>query len=111
MKEVNIAIIFSIFKITMSFNVFVAMEAPFHMKLFEIWLWRTLEASCISRHPFIEIFKLTNITRVQVLGLVEDEQTFSTLSFRISKLKNVLNGHTYTLLLFPKFLFFECLSM
>jgi hypothetical protein len=34
MKEVNIAIIFATFKITMSFNVFVAMEAPFHIKLF-----------------------------------------------------------------------------
>ncbi len=50
MKEVNIAVIFAIFKITMSFNVFVAMDAPFHMKLFEIWLWRTLEAFHISRH-------------------------------------------------------------
>jgi hypothetical protein len=82
MKEVNIAIIFAIFKISMNFNVFVTMEAPFHMKLFEIWLWRTLEASRISRHPFIEIFKLTNITRVQVLGLMEDEQTFFTLSLK-----------------------------
>ncbi len=38
MNEINIVVIFVIFKITMSFNVFVAMEAPFHMKLFEIWL-------------------------------------------------------------------------
>jgi hypothetical protein len=57
----------------MNFNVFVTMEAPFHMKLSEIWLWCTLEASCISRHPFIENFKLPNITRVQVLGLMDDE--------------------------------------
>jgi hypothetical protein len=36
LKEVNIDVIFSIFKITMNSNVFVTMEAPFHMKLFEI---------------------------------------------------------------------------
>jgi hypothetical protein len=36
---------------------------------------------------------LSKIAIVQVLGLVECEQTFSTLSFMKSKLRNHLNEH------------------
>jgi hypothetical protein len=37
---------FSLFKITMQFNIVTAMEAPFHVNPLT-WLWRTLEASRI----------------------------------------------------------------
>jgi len=43
-----------------------------------------------------EIFKLAKIAIVQLLGLVEDEHTFSTLSFMKSKLKNHFNEHLHT---------------
>jgi hypothetical protein len=73
----------SIFKITMRSNV-ATMEAPFHVNPLT-WLWRTLEASHILRHSFPKFFKLAKIEIVQVLGLVEDEHTFFTLSFMKSK--------------------------
>jgi hypothetical protein len=68
------------------------MEAPFHVNPL-VQLWWTLEASCILRYSFLEFLKLVKIAIVQMLGLVEDEQTFSTISFMKSKLKNHLNEH------------------
>jgi hypothetical protein len=83
-----------IFKITIKSNAIVAMEAPFHVNPLT-WIWKTLEASCISRHSFPKNFKLAEITIVQMLGLMEDECTFSTLSFMKSKLRNHFNEHLH----------------
>ncbi len=82
----------SLFKIIMQFNVAIAMEAPFHVNPLT-QLWRTLEASRILWHSFPEFFKLAKIAIVQMLGLVEDDRTFSTFSFMKSKLRNHLNEH------------------
>jgi hypothetical protein len=82
----------SLFKITIQFNVATTMEAPFHVNPLT-WLWWTLEASCILRHFFLEFFKLVEIAIVQMLGLMEDDQTFSTFSFMKSKLRNRFNEH------------------
>jgi hypothetical protein len=79
----------------MKCNVVATMEVPFHINLLT-WLWRTLEASRISRHSFPKFFKLAKIAIVQLLGLVEDEHTFSTLSFMKSKLRNHFNEHLHT---------------
>jgi hypothetical protein len=62
----------------MKSNVVATMEVPFHVNPLT-WFWRTLEASCIMRHSFLEIFKLAEIIIVQVLGSMQDEHTFSTL--------------------------------
>jgi hypothetical protein len=40
-----------------------------------------------------EFVKLAEIAAVQVLGSVEDERTFSTLTFMKTKLQNRLDGH------------------
>jgi len=80
----------SIFKIMMKSNAIATMEVPFHANPLTR-LWRTLEASCILRHSFLEIFKLVKIAIVQMLGLVEDEWTFSTLYFIKSKLRYRFN--------------------
>jgi hypothetical protein len=82
----------NIFKINMKSNATTLMEAPFHVNPLT-WLWRMLEASRISRHSFPGFFKLVEIIIMQMLGLVEDEQTFSTLSFIKSKLRYCLNEH------------------
>ncbi len=80
----------NIFKITMKSNAIVVIEALVHVNPFT-QLWRMLEASCILKHSFLECLKLAKITLMQVLGLMEDEHTFSTLTFMKSKLRNCLN--------------------
>jgi hypothetical protein len=84
----------NIFKITMKSNAATTMEAPFHINPLT-WLWITLETSCILKHSFPKFFKLAKIVIVQVLGSMEDEHTFSTLSFMKSKLRNHFNEHLH----------------
>jgi hypothetical protein len=76
----------------MQFNVVATMEAPFHVNPLT-QLWQILEGFHILRHSFLEFFKLAKIAIMQMLGLVEDERTFSTLYFMRSKLRNHLNEH------------------
>jgi hypothetical protein len=83
----------NIFKIAMKSNAIAAM-APFHVNCLT-WLWKTFEASHILRHSFPKKFKLVKTIIVQVLGLVEDEHTFSTLTFMKSKLRNHFNEHLH----------------
>jgi len=80
------------FKIIMQSNVVAIMEAPFHANPLT-QLWQIFEASRILWHSFLEFFKLAKIAVVQIMGLVEDEQTFFTLSFMKFKLRNHFNEH------------------
>jgi hypothetical protein len=43
----------------------------------------------------LKYFKLAKIVIAQVLGSIEDEWTFSTLSFMKSKLQNRFNEHLF----------------
>jgi hypothetical protein len=45
------------------------------------------------QHFFLEFFKLVKVVVMQMLGSMEDEQTFSTFFFMKSKLRNCLNEH------------------
>lgn len=56
-------------------------------------LWRRLEASGLLRHKLSEYLKVVEMAVVIVLGNVEDERTFSTLSFMKNKLQNRLSIH------------------
>jgi hypothetical protein len=91
---------FNILKITMKSNVVAAMEVPFYVNPLTR-LWWTLEVSHILKVFEIlessKFFKLANIAMMQVLGSMEDEQTFSTLSFMKSKMRNRLNEHLHTI--------------
>jgi hypothetical protein len=58
-----------------------------------IQLWRTIEASQVLRIGMFEYLKVVEITIVQVLGSIEDECTFSTLTFVKPKLCNHLAKH------------------
>jgi hypothetical protein len=87
---------FNIFKIIMQSNVATIMEARLHVNPLTR-LWWTLEASHIWWHSFLEFFKLAKIVRIQILGSMEDEWTFSTFFFMISKLRNHLNEHFNTI--------------
>jgi hypothetical protein len=56
-------------------------------------LWRVVDTSSMLRHGMSKYLKLVEITTVLVLGNVEDERTFSTLSFMKDKLQNRLQTH------------------
>jgi hypothetical protein len=64
----------------MKANLAATMEPPFLVNPFTK-LWCSLSMSHILKHSFPEYFKLAKIATMQVLGSVEDERTFSTLSF------------------------------
>jgi hypothetical protein len=53
-------------------------------------LWRIIDGSTMLRHGLSEYLKLAEVAIVLVLGSVEDEYTFSTLSFMKDKLRNRL---------------------
>ncbi len=101
----------NIFKCTMKANVFIAMEPPFHVNLFNR-LQRTLSISQVLKNSFLKFFKLAKIAAIQILGSVEDEHTFSTFSFMESSCEIVVwtfcnyYGHV-----FPTFLHTRKLSI
>ena len=62
--------------------------------LTKVWVRIGQNALMLSR--LSEYFKVAKIAIAAVLGSVEDERTFSTLSFMKSKLRNRLRGHMDT---------------
>lgn len=54
-------------------------------------LWKNLGESNQLREAILEYFKLTNLCLTMILGSVEDERGFSTLSFLKSKVRNKLD--------------------
>ena len=55
-------------------------------------LWRSLACNKALILNFLEFAKLAEIAIVQVLGLVEDEKTFSFLAFLKDKTRNRLDN-------------------
>jgi hypothetical protein len=51
-------------------------------------MWRRFVSSVILKDRIFEYFKLVELAIVAVLGSVEDEFTFSTVTFMKSKLRN-----------------------
>lgn len=56
-------------------------------------LWRKLSSNGFISMKLLEFIKVAKIAHIQVLGSVEDERTFSSLSFLKSKLRNRLTTH------------------
>jgi hypothetical protein len=56
-------------------------------------LWRIIDASSMLCHGFSKYLKLAEIAIVLVLGSMEDERTFSTLSFMKDRVRNRLETH------------------
>jgi hypothetical protein len=56
-------------------------------------LWRKIFTSIVLNLNLSEYIKLAEITVVQVIGSIEDEQTFNTIAFIKNKLHNYLNTH------------------
>jgi hypothetical protein len=80
------------FKIAMKGNCHSAMTGDLPLNpLNRLWKW--LEASGLLRQKLSEFMKVTELAVVTVLGSVEDERIFSTLSFMKNKLRNRLTTH------------------
>jgi hypothetical protein len=56
-------------------------------------LWKTFSSSQIFVKKILEYIKLAELVIVQVIGSVEDERCFSTLTFMKTKLQNILTTH------------------
>jgi hypothetical protein len=66
----------------MTNNVKLAMQKPFDVNLITK-LWRTLTSFQNLENKILEYIKLVELVVVQVIGFVEDEHCFSTLTFMI----------------------------
>lgn len=85
----------SLFKLTMKSNCSAAMEEPRDFNPLTK-LWRTVGQNSLMLSRLSEWIKVAELAVTAVLGSVEDERTFSTLSFMKSKLRNRLGGHLDT---------------
>jgi hypothetical protein len=69
-------------------------------------LWHQLVTNSLLVAHLFEFMKLIKLAIVQVVGSVEDERTFSTLFFIMSKLHNCLVGHlNIAIHMFPQYFF------
>ena len=80
------------FKLTMKGNAHAAMQGDLPVNLLTR-LWCRIEANGLLRNKLSKYMKIAELVVVTVLGSVEDEQTFSTLSFMKNKLRNRLSMH------------------
>jgi hypothetical protein len=88
----NLELQSSFLKITMISNAQAAMALPMTENPMS-QLWRKLSSNALISAKLSEFMKVAEIAHVQVLGSVEDERTFSSLSFLKSKLRNRLTTH------------------
>jgi hypothetical protein len=79
----------NMFKMTMMRNCHAAMVCPLEVIPLTA-IWRTINRNAMLTHNISEYLKVAEIACVQVLGSVEDERTFSTLSFIKNRLRNRL---------------------
>jgi len=88
-----------LFKIALMTNAPIAMElpplnAPAHLLVNLLTkLWRTLDINTVLGKNFGEYIKLAQIAMIHIMGSVEDERTFSALSFLKDRLHNRLDDH------------------
>ena len=82
----------SMFKLAMMGNAHAAMQGDAPLNPLTR-LWRRIEANALLRNKLSEYMKIVELAVVTVLGSVEDERTFSTLSFMKNRLRNRLSTH------------------
>jgi hypothetical protein len=82
------------FKLYTKNNSKVSMEPPFDLNPLTC-IWRTINASHVLRHSFLEYLKLAEMAMaiVHVLGNVEDEHCVSSLAFSKDNLRATLDSH------------------
>jgi hypothetical protein len=70
-------------------------------------LWRSIDANSFLRHSLSEWLIVAEIAIVMVLGSVEDERTFSTVSFMKNRLRNRLSSNLGLVVGFKSQKFFD----
>jgi hypothetical protein len=78
-----------LFKLSMVSNSMAMLEPPFDVNPVSR-LWRMLDANIALASQFSEYVKLAQIALVHVLGSIEDERCFSSLTFLKDKVRNRL---------------------
>jgi hypothetical protein len=66
---------------------------PLHDYNPTMWLWERFASSAIVCQWLLKWFKLVQLYMVIIIGNVEDEKTFSNMSFMKNKLHNCLTIH------------------
>ncbi len=79
----------SMLKLAMKSNACIAMVKPINMNPL-MHLWHTLLTSRLFVYSFLKYFKLAEITMVQIISNINDEQCFISLAFYNFKLCNQL---------------------
>lgn len=79
-------------------NSMAMLEPPFHMNPLTR-LWRTLDANIALARQFPKYIKLAQLAIIHVLGSVEDERCFSSLTFLKDKLRNRLASNHHSLVM------------
>jgi hypothetical protein len=99
----------SFFKITMMFNVQWAMDKLMDLNpMFR--LWKKLFNNVFIMCPTFWTHKLAKLVMVQIMGFVEDEKTFLTLTFTKIRLQNHLWKQDYKIVYVNIWiLWFKCL--
>jgi hypothetical protein len=79
-SPVNLDMQTSLFKMTMKENAQAMMKKPYYINP-ATRLWRSIVANSFLRHSLSEYIKVAEVALVMVLGSVQDERTFSQVSF------------------------------
>jgi hypothetical protein len=80
------------FKMSMSSQSKLMMQPSHHLNP-ATKIWQIMGANGLLRHAFPEYFKLATMALILMLGSIEDEKAFLTVSFVKSKLRNKLVEH------------------
>jgi hypothetical protein len=89
LSPVNLDMQISLFKMTMKENAHAMMKKPYHINS-ATRLWHSINANSFLCHSLSEYIKVIEVALVMVLGSVQDEKTFSQISFMKNKLRNRL---------------------
>lgn len=83
----------SFFKMSMKSNCMWAMENFGDLNPVSMISWQKLSMNALLASKLPEFHKLAEMVVVQIMGSVEDERVFSTLSFMKTKLRSKLTDH------------------
>ena len=88
--EVHLELPNTLFKLTIVYTIDAVMAEKKNINLVT-QMWLKVSTSIILLHKLLEFIKVAEIAMVHILGSVEDERTFSNLTFMKNKLRNKLH--------------------
>jgi hypothetical protein len=82
----------ALFKLTMKENAASMLKKPYTVNPVTR-MWLSIDGNSYLRHSLSEFMKVAELGITMVLGSVQDERTFSTMSFLKTKVRNRLTTH------------------